>query len=45
LIHSALITSISDLNEAIPLSNWQILLTAAALSSIEPLVTEKVVDK
>lgn len=40
-----LFTSVSDSNEEIVLYNWQILLTAAALSSIEPIVTEKVIDK
>lgn len=40
-----LFVSVSDVSEAIVLYNWQILLVAAALSSIEPVVTEKVVDK
>ncbi len=37
--------SVSDAKESIYLQNWHLLLTAAALSSIEPVVTEKVIDK
>jgi hypothetical protein len=44
-IHSDLLTSVSDSKEVIYLYNWQIWLTAAALCSIEPVVTEKIVDK
>lgn len=37
--------SVSDVSEVIVLQNWQILLMSSAFCSIEPLVTEKVVDK
>ena len=37
--------SISNSSEYIVLANWQILLMSAAFCSVEPIVTEKVVDK
>lgn len=40
-----LYVSVSDSQEVIHLTNWQILLMAAALCSIEPVITEKIVDK
>jgi NhaP-type Na+/H+ or K+/H+ antiporter len=37
--------SVTDSSQAIILSNWEILMMSAAFCSIEPIVTEKVVDK
>lgn len=37
--------SITNSNDYILLNNWQILLMSAAFCSVEPIVTEKVVDK
>lgn len=40
-----LFVSVSDAQEPIILLNWQTLMIASVLCSIEPVVTEKVIDK
>lgn len=42
---AGLFVSVSDAQESITLLNWQTLMMASALCSIEPVVTEKVIDK